>query len=725
MGKRHNNYRKMSGSNDHGGSSSSSAAAGSSWTQAGNEGTATAGCGTGRESNFDRLAARQDEELTHDLLLDGAQKPALTHIRASVRPGKVRADHGLTIRFAGTPSRPDSIGFVWPQYLDIYGDFVFDAVPMGLGLIAKSFFPLKLQASRVTNSDHCYEFTLGAKQLSRARIDEVLDALVGLGDKVFVFEIKGSDYETIGYLPTKASLIKASLLRGTQNEQGETVQQEGNVRHYEQLLKYKKKSNGLIWVWIQWWKLAVISCLIIWLVYLFPHNDFYRNSLPKLFNKVYYANSTQKLLNLLPVCPETLGQAFALGQLKHQLTEVMKVAASNSTAVTSILEEAAAVVGRSANTVTTQLLLNVALEIEKVEKNVSLITRVRGFFTFVNLMWLAATAGITVSVGPVIYLALKPLRGMFLRFSKWFFYNVVVPFVSKCHYYGVFEVLAYTFCLYFVVDGQRMDSTSGLFVSLTGGLLLGLCLAYSTFLWALNRLPRGETFVTSKPMRFVYSAWLAACYAPLALHFNSVLFGYVTVVCVFVGLGFSVFVGRLCIFLGFQDSKDLGRVNVASAVLLAMYIAFHVATAAMYHTNLTVQSSSHPVDANMFSTGIEKAHHYLHPFKSAISVFGSNMYFLCMLIQCESYGNDKLKYNVMMCVSLVVVGFCGLLLGLHSLVNVAITYFVLWVLMRYAFFHMEAHWNKWVLVLIFSCIFWKVSLYLHGHPEFVVSLFTL
>jgi hypothetical protein len=119
MGKRHNNYRKMSGSNDHGGSSSSSAAAGSSWTQAGNEGTATAGCGTGRESNFDRLAARQDEELTHDLLLDGAQMPALTHIRASVRPGNVRADHGLTIRFTGTPSRPDSIGFVWPQYLDI------------------------------------------------------------------------------------------------------------------------------------------------------------------------------------------------------------------------------------------------------------------------------------------------------------------------------------------------------------------------------------------------------------------------------------------------------------------------------------------------------------------------------------------------------------------------------------------------------------------------------
>jgi hypothetical protein len=116
MGKRHNNYRKMSGSNDHGYSSSSAA---SSWTQAGYYATVKAECGTDGELNFDRLAARQDEELTHDLLLDGAQMPALTHIRASVRPGNVRADHGLTIRFTGTPSRPDSIGFVWPQYLDI------------------------------------------------------------------------------------------------------------------------------------------------------------------------------------------------------------------------------------------------------------------------------------------------------------------------------------------------------------------------------------------------------------------------------------------------------------------------------------------------------------------------------------------------------------------------------------------------------------------------------
>lgn len=51
----------------------------------------------------------------------------------------------------------------------------------------------------------------------------------------------------------------------------------------------------------------------------------------------------------------------------------------------------------------------------------SVFQRVYGFFTFVNIMWVLAIIGITVSIGPALWVILRPIRELFgfVKFYHW------------------------------------------------------------------------------------------------------------------------------------------------------------------------------------------------------------------------------------------------------------------------------------------------------------------
>ena len=66
----------------------------------------------------------------------------------------------------------------------------------------------------------------------------------------------------------------------------------------------------------------------------------------------------------------------------------------------------------------------------------------------------------------------------------------------------------------------------------------------------------------------------------------------------------------------------------------------------------------------------------------------------------------------------------GQTLGLVGMANTSTTFTCLWLLDKYADFHMEMKWNGWVLLLLMSCAVWRASLWLHTHPGHIVSMFS-
>ena len=125
----------------------------------------------------------------------------------------------------------------------------------------------------------------------------------------------------------------------------------------------------------------------------------------------------------------------------------------------------------------------------------------------------------------------------------------------------------------------------------------------------------------------------------------------------------------------------------------------------------------------------------LAPFSSAVSVFGSVMLFLSLLIMSHGmshsisercrFGLSVWAYtNLLMVLLLLALNCAGQTLGLVGMANTSTTFTCLWLLDKYADFHMEMKWNGWVLLLLMSCAVWRASLWLHTHPGHIVSMFS-
>lgn len=128
----------------------------------------------------------------------------------------------------------------------------------------------------------------------------------------------------------------------------------------------------------------------------------------------------------------------------------------------------------------------------------------------------------------------------------------------------------------------------------------------------------------------------------------------------------------------------------------------------------------------------------LAPFSSAVSVFGSVMLFLSLLIISSNPWNysstrtEKFRFglsrwayaNLLMLFMLLVLNAAGRTFGLVGMANTSTTFLCLWLLDKYVDFHVDMKWNGWVLVLLMSCAAWRASLWLHANPGHIVSMFS-
>ena len=135
-------------------------------------------------------------------------------------------------------------------------------------------------------------------------------------------------------------------------------------------------------------------------------------------------------------------------------------------------------------------------------------------------------------------------------------------------------------------------------------------------------------------------------------------------------------------------------------------------------------------------SGVAEEWAVLTPFGSAISVFGTIMLFLSLLIISSQHydhhptgrltSNGRWWYsNALMLTLLLLLNAAGHTFGLVGMANTATTFAVLWIVEKYGEFHLENAWNGWVLLLMLSVAAWRGSLYLHAHPGYIVSMFSM
>lgn len=360
------------------------------------------------------------------------------------------------------------------------------------------------------------------------------------------------------------------------------------------------------------------------------------------------------------------------------------------------------------NPLSEEELSGVLAQLQQFEHNMGLIARVHGFFTFVNTVWLLAIAGIAISIGPALFALLRPVQDWLIRCAEWVFRRLVKPIVCFLHDYSILEVGAWLLCGGIVLEAkEHVVKEIALYIATTGMALTCPALAYSTFRHAAKLQGKDP-----QALHRMVSMWLAVTTAPLAMAHDSTLLAYASVMSCYAAIGFRVVAFGLCTGIGFRDDSTMERCAVTSFVLLSGMGGARFLNAS-------------------FSLGV-----HLAPFRSAVSVFGSIVFFLAMLIMSSRFYHPShrrgigpsgrhpyLFVNFVTLVTLLGFMAVGLVGGLPGMANTATVFMVLWLVEKYADFHVTSAWNGWVLVLVLSVATWRGALRLHSSPDFISSLF--
>jgi len=167
----------------------------------------------------------------------------------------------------------------------------------------------------------------------------------------------------------------------------------------------------------------------------------------------------------------------------------------------------------------------------------SFLSRIKGFFNFVNIIWTISIIGIIVSftgaidalVGifkemiflfwdsffkPILIL-LRPIIIKIIEISTEFFailFHMIkifieyffIPIIIKLYVFGIIECLAYSFSIILIADGMRVNKEWGFYISLTGtGFILFL------FIYSI-KLKEKDSYIDEVKMKNIILMLLTA-----------------------------------------------------------------------------------------------------------------------------------------------------------------------------------------------------------------------
>jgi hypothetical protein len=428
---------------------------------------------------------------------------------------------------------------------------------------------------------------------------------------------------------------------------------------------------------IRWLLYPSLFLIFVWVLLLNPE--------PILDNfPVLLAGSQDKsaFYISLPPYPKTLGVSWDVAKLQYQIS----VLGNKTEEIQPLISQIGQLLGKE--DITLDEIYRIRQSIEEVESEKSYAQRVYGMFTFVNFMWLLAILGITISVGPCIYLILSPLQ-----FLIWAVAQVIWAIIIYMHYLGVWEMLAYIISAGLTVEGFRFNVESGFYISLTGIALYVASYSFSYSLHAPNCQEKPNAFNT-----FMISSVLL----PIALHYNSSLLCWIIVMGYYSSIGFSFICTGLCYFVGFDSEESLQRVCTNSFFLQVIFIGSKI-----YGVNIP----------------------YLKLFQTPVVTFSSVLLCLGLLIFSSYYYSSircRLGYTkrqVIMVLNLLACIAVGNIFGINGLTNTGYVFFVLYCMEKYVEFHMFNELNLWVFVFAGSVVLYYCALYLHRNPKLIISLF--
>ena len=436
------------------------------------------------------------------------------------------------------------------------------------------------------------------------------------------------------------------------------------------------------------------------------------------------SDETQRLQQMVPALPKNMLEAFDLGYIVAKLEQGPLA----STEVPTLLEEAAAILGHDAlqQAVTEARLGGIRRELEALAGHRTLLQKTLSLFSFINCLWFAAIIGITVSLGPVLWILSKPVQRFFMQnvwrpirqavirlgshvvqAVDWLGRHVVLPLVLRLHYGGWCESAVYMLAAVVLAHACRVppEAGAGVMIAVSALVLLAVGLGYSTMLhgkavevW-LERTTRQRPALR-QVLTSVASLWPVSVLAPLAIMHESRLLGYAATACVLSALGLNAGVGWCCYFIGFDSDDAMLRTAVACGVSLGGMLSARWA-------------------------GLEPA--YLAPFRSAVSVLGGIGHYLAMLLLCNRWTghwrSDKgkaLRANALMVLSLLAAGLGGCWCDVPALTNTATVFGVMWGMDRFLW-GLDGRFG-WFVVFGGSVGMYYAALFLHANPGYLLSL---
>jgi hypothetical protein len=298
-------------------------------------------------------------------------------------------------------------------------------------------------------------------------------------------------------------------------------------------------------------------------------------------------------------------------------------------------------------------------------RHMSLPAKIYGFLNFVNVLWILLIITIALTIFPVMYVLFKPLVE------------------------STVEPLMYITSYIMIVSSLRYNGTNGILIALLGMSLFASALVHTYTLHYQNSNCRTQFYMA-----------LSLANIPLAIIYQSKLFGFISVISLYIALGFSAALGRLCYVIGFRDRDAVHR-SVATSLLFVLL-------------SLTMKN-------------IGKHPYYLGPFMQPIFIFGIVVYFAALLIASSSiyyatevYGNRHAEFVIT--ASLFGVINIGALHNIPSLFNIGTTFLTLYLLEKISEMKILGGSLAAYISLLSICMF-STAMFLYTHPDFLMAMF--
>ena len=403
---------------------------------------------------------------------------------------------------------------------------------------------------------------------------------------------------------------------------------------------------------------------------------------------------------LLPLSGTTRQQAWLLGECEGKL--LVGLDTSNSKAIDSAISYTESAINNITITNKSkpidtmaymsskvpkeraQSLLSVILKAKETtlahDHGKSIMSYMSKMFSFINIIWLISIIGIVVSIGPfcAVYLSILVQYIGIIAITIW--YGLIVHIWRPLFY--VLVLLMFT-----STCDNDVSTDVKVYTSLSAALLY--CM---TILFTCNQLVEVEALKAIDDIALLLFPFFI--FLPLTIITSSSLLGFMTVVILYLLLGFgmmSVYGGYV---IGFTSEDQLIKCAISSAYLLLLQTSCQV-------------------------SGFGATQ--LLPFKAGLQCLGGTSLYIALLIKSSCYMPDSNHYLGLYIIALLLGIVIGNIVPLLALRNTSYVFVYLFMLDRASFYSSRAHASA--AVLITSILLYIGCMLLNQYPEVVVSLY--